>query len=405
MSEVTEILRTRWLPRFWDEVVLSDDPAKVVNEYSEQIETQLVDDEVIRKLVSSYITGAVSEEDVADAREFLSSFHEYANTFQSVWGLDASVRQPSLHADGHFGEQIRGANERLLSHHAQKYLGNLVKESATRRKRTNVTELEFMKTEVEEFESLFRASVAFDGSYILDLLYMEEAEVELLRDMRISFVQGETKSELYKLDSDRIMALGKLTAIREYLDKLRSEITKQEAQSSTQTHPDYRYKLPIRKVGTDGAERSNRQLVMDIKTAWNILSQGNFIDCPADTFVSIFHPDEPLIPGARWISTKKELRYFISNLLGKTFRAKVKKRMQDVQAFGHDSIFRDEVPSSSLPKEQVHKCFLDEDGEPMKKKSFVNDGVAEPKAGTAEWTKIHSRRNILNQAAQALRGA
>lgn len=404
MSEVTEILRTRWLPRFWDDVVLSDDPAKVVKEYSEQIETQLVDDDVIRKLVSSYITGSISADNVADAREFLSSFHEYASTFRLAWGVDAFVKSPSVRADGHFGEQIRAANERLLSHHAQEYLAYLVKESATRRKGTSVSELEFMKIEVEEFELLFRASAAFDDSYLLDRLYMEESEVQLLRDMRIRFVQGETKSELYKLDSDRIIALAKLTAIREYLGKLRSEITKRQAQSSAQSHPDYRYKLPIRKVGADGVERSNQELLQDIYTAWNILSRGNFIDCPADTLVSIFHPDEPLIPGARWIGTNKELRYFISNLHGKTFRAKVKNSMQDVQAFDHCSIFRDEVPSKSLPKERVHKCFLDEDGEPVKTKSFVNDGVAEPETGTAEWTKIHGRRNILNQAAQALRG-
>ena len=152
---------------------------------------------------------------------------------------------------------------------------------------------------------------------------MEESEVQLLREMRIRFVQGDTKDEFIKVNSDRIMALGKLTAIKEYLDKLQSEVAKHQVQTPDYTHPDYKYKLSLKKIGPTGIERTNQQLEQDIKEAWTILSRGKFIDCPADTFVSIFHPDKPLKSGARWMTNNKDLRYFICDLDGKMFRAKV----------------------------------------------------------------------------------
>ena len=80
------------------------------------------------------------------------------------------------------------------------------------------------------------------------------------------------------------------------------------------------------------------------------------------------------------------------------------EKKQDVQAFNHETVFRDEVRSSSLSKARVCKCFLDEEGGQIKEKSFITDGIPEPVVGSARWNEVQSARNILNQAAQALRG-
>mgnify|MGYP003673148592 FL=1 len=321
-----------------------------------------------------------------------------------VLGMRDITKQPTLLADGIYGKEIRAANERLLSFHAQKYQGYLVKESTTRKKKSGLSELDFLKIEIEEFQSLFRASASFDDSYLLNRLFMEEPEVELLREMRIRFVQGDTKDGFIKVNSDRIMALGKLTAIKEYLDKLQSEVAKHQVQTPDYTHPDYKYKLSLKKIGPTGVERSNQQLEQDIKEAWVILTGGKLIDCPADTFVSIFHPDKPLKPGARWTGTNKQLRYFICQLMGITFRASVNGKKQDVETFQWNSALRDEVGKTNLPKHRVVKCFLKKGGGDLSPESFIKDQVDEPVADTKQWNEVQSGRNILNQAAQALRG-
>lgn len=388
-----------WWADFCTEAARSEHPSSFIRKSSADIANILKQEPGLEMLVQPFRIELTDEATINELTEFFSDFLRVSALLADAWGDIGSPLMPGAKESVAFLD----ATEELIDHIQVHYLCYLKRKfEDMKRDAVSISELE--DAEINGLGSVFGRDGEFDAPYVKDRLNMSHTELGQLREMRTLYLQRTNILSKLVVGPAQMVAFGRLTAIREYLDKLRPKVTKQSTRIPDYTHPDYRYKLPIRKVGADGVERSNQQLVKDINTAWSILSDGKFIDCPPDTFLSIFHPDEPLIPGARWIGTKKELRYFICNLHGKTFRALVKKSMRDVQAFDHHSIFRDEIPSSGLPKKQVNKCFLDKDGAAIKEKSFVNDGAPEPIDGTAEWTEVHSQRNILDQAAQALRG-
>lgn len=250
-----------------------------------------------------------------------------------------------------------------------------------------------LNNEVKEFERLFESGQSkVDWTYLSKRMLIPIDQIEQIYQDRHGITQGDYLFTQFSFDRDERLNYAILLGVREYISFLckdqESTVDRKTEEgdiSRDDKSDDPYFKLVLKTTGIDSG-----RLNLNIRKSYDILIEEKIIEGDYKGYKSAFLIDIPLKRNVKWLTERKELKYFVCQLSGKDFSELTSKTSGYVVTSkgSGKSVF---ISNTSILKKAA-SSFLSAEGNKIPQRGVEIDNGVTPLS--------NERKQLLNRIAE-----